>query len=152
MACRSPLRGIRCASMFRNRGGSQQAMHKSSIASVKPTNPTRQVSRLAEFLSLRSAVIHNDAPNFMQFRQTDALHTCRTQSASILPRHQEKAGRERPHELILRISGHCLNPLRGRRSTNSKNERTGGCPSEMRKGRLTGPQWDNPFNASNILS
>ena len=108
--------------------GSQHAMRKSSIASVKPTNPTWQVSRLSEFLSLRSAVIHNDAPNSMQFRRTDALHTCRTQSASILPRHQEKAGRERPHELILRISGDRLNPERERSST-KRWERKGRWPA-----------------------
>ena len=30
--------------------------------------------------------------------------------------------------------------------------RTGGRPSELGKGRLTGPQWHNQFNASKTLS
>ena len=61
------------------------------------------------------------------FFHGDALHTSRTQ---ILP---DLVASEAKHEASSavnadpRISGHGLKPLRERSSTNSENERTGGC-------------------------
>jgi hypothetical protein len=68
---------------------------------------------------------------------TDALRAHK--SSLFSPQAQEKARRKGPRELISRISGHYLNPLRERSSTNSENERTGGRLSEMGISRLTGP-------------